>query len=196
VVIATQGTVESDVEKLLVPTLEALKNTDTLVIVTTGCSHTEELRKRYPYENIIIEDFIAFSDIMPYADAYITNGGYGGVMLGIEYQLPLVVAGVHEGKNEINARIGYFKLGINLKTEKPTPQQIRKAVDTVLHDKQYRENVKRLQKEFTQYDPAALCASYLKEVLEKVPAPVKTIRAEKRQSILSQVKSPNGNGRL
>jgi MGT family glycosyltransferase len=185
VVIATQGTVESDVEKLLVPTLEALKNTDTLVIVTTGGSQTEELRKRYPHENIIIEDFIAFSDIMPYADAYITNGGYGGVMLGIEYQLPLVVAGVHEGKNEINARIGYFKLGINLKTEKPTPQQIRKAVHTVLHDKQYRENVKRLQKEFTQYDPAALCASYLKEVLEKVPAPVKTIRADKRESVMS-----------
>jgi UDP:flavonoid glycosyltransferase YjiC (YdhE family) len=92
---------------------------------------------------------------------------------------------VHEGKNEINARIGYFKLGINLKTEKPTPQQIRKAVHTVLHDKQYRENVKRLQKEFTQYDPAALCASYLKEVLEKVPAPVKAIRADKRESVMS-----------
>ena len=29
--------------------------------------------------------------------------GYGGVMLGIENQLPLVVAGLHEGKNEINA---------------------------------------------------------------------------------------------
>lgn len=185
IVIATQGTVEKDVEKLLVPSLEALKNSDTLVIVTTGGSQTEELRKRFPYNNIIIEDFIAFSDIMPYADAYITNGGYGGVMLGIEYQLPLVVAGVHEGKNEVNARIGYFKLGVNLKTEKPKPQQILKAVKTVLNDKQYRENVKRLQKEFTQYDPAALCATYLKELLDKAPAPLKALNTAKKQEALS-----------
>lgn len=185
IVIATQGTVEKDVEKLLVPSLEALKNSDTLLIVTTGGSQTEELRKRFPYNNIIIEDFIAFSDIMPYADAYITNGGYGGVMLGIEYQLPLVVAGVHEGKNEINARIGYFKLGVNLKTEKPKPQQILKAVKTVLNDKQYRDNVKRLQKEFTQYDPAALCATHLKELLDKAPAPLKTLNTGRKQAALS-----------
>jgi hypothetical protein len=37
--------------------------------------------------------------------------------------------GVHEGKNEIAARIGYFKLGINLKTGTPTATQIRKSVE-------------------------------------------------------------------
>ncbi len=60
---------------------------------------------------------------MPYPDVYITNEGYGGVMLAIENKLPMVLAGVHEGKNEINARIGYFKLGINLRTETPTPEK-------------------------------------------------------------------------
>lgn len=181
IVIATQGTVEKDVEKLLVPTLEAFKESDVLLIVTTGGSMTAELRKRYPRENIIIEDFIAFSDIMPYADVYITNGGYGGVMLGIEYQLPLVVAGVHEGKNEINARIGYFKLGINLNTEKPKAEKIRQAVVTLLKDKQYKENVTVLQKEFMQYDPANLCAGYLKEVLEKRAAPVRKVHSKKTE---------------
>ncbi|MER3470210.1 MAG: hypothetical protein C4330_02475 [Chitinophagaceae bacterium] len=63
---------------------------------------------------------------MPYAQTYITNGGYGGVMLGIQNELPLVVAGIHEGKNEINARIDFFKLGINLQTETPTPVQMKK----------------------------------------------------------------------
>lgn len=36
VVLATQGTVEKDSTKLLVPTLEALQNTDTLLVVATG----------------------------------------------------------------------------------------------------------------------------------------------------------------
>ena len=165
VVVVTQGTVEQDIEKLLVPTLEAFKNSRTLVVATTGGSGTEELRRRFPASNLIIEDFIPFADIMPYADAYITDGGDGGVMLGIENRLPLVVAGVHEGKNEINARIGYFNLGINLKTEKPTPSQIKKAVDEVISNPVYTENVTALALEFAGYNPQELTAYYVKDVL-------------------------------
>ncbi len=161
VITVTQGTVEKDVEKLLVPTLEAFKNTDILVVCTTGGSKTKELKERFPYSNIIIEDFIPFDSIMPYTKVYVTNGGYGGVMLGIENKLPMVVAGVHEGKNEICARVGYFKLGINLKTEKPSATQIKKAVEKVLAGGLYRKNVQRLSQEFRQYHPGELGASHI-----------------------------------
>jgi len=166
VVLATQGTVERDVEKLLVPVLEAFKGTDTLVVMTTGGSGTEELRKRFPQGNLIIEDFIPFADVMPYSDVYITNGGYGGVMLGIENEVPLVVAGIHEGKNEINARIGYFGLGVNLKTEKPTSEQIRGAVQKIEASSSYKRNVVKLSKEFRQYNPGDLTARYVAQVLQ------------------------------
>lgn len=167
IVVVTQGTVEKNVEKIIVPTLEAFKDSDTLVIATTGGSSTRELKERYPQANLIIEDFIPFADVMPYADVYVTNGGYGGVMLGIENQLPLVVAGVHEGKNEINARIGYFGLGINLKTEWPTPAKMKAAVDEAMTNRKYKENVVKMAKEFSAYDPNKLCAQYLTEVLQK-----------------------------
>jgi UDP:flavonoid glycosyltransferase YjiC (YdhE family) len=159
--------IEKNIEKILVPTLEAFKDTDVLVIATTGGSGTEDLKKRFPQSNLIIEDFIPFADIMPYADVYITNGGYGGVMLGIENQLPLVVAGVHEGKNEINARIGYFELGINLKTEWPKPAQMKKAIEEVIDNKKYKENVMKLAKEFSNYNPNELTTYYITEVLQK-----------------------------
>ena len=167
IVLVTQGTVEKDAEKLLVPALEAFKNTSTLVICTTGGSQTEELRKRFPQRNLVIEDFIPFDNVMPYANVYITNGGYGGVMLGIENELPMVVAGVHEGKNEICARVGYFKLGINLATEKPTPVQIKNAVEKILANTMYRSNVEKLSKEFNRYNPGELCARYIATVLNK-----------------------------
>jgi MGT family glycosyltransferase len=166
IVILTQGTVEKDVTKLLVPTLEAFKNTDTLVICTTGGSQTSELKTAYPHKNLIIEDFIPFNEVMSYAHAYITNGGYGGVMLGIENELPLVVAGVHEGKNEICARIGYFNLGINLKTEKPNPAQIRQAVEKVISNPLYKKNAEQLSLEFARYKPNELAARYVAELLE------------------------------
>lgn len=172
VLLVTQGTVEKNPEKLLVPVLEAYKNTDTLVVCTTGGSDTAALRKKYPYDNIIIEDFIPFGEIMPYSDVYITNGGYGGVMLGIEHRLPMVVAGVHEGKNEIAARVGYFKCGINLKTETPAPGQVKAAVDLLLHDPAYRKQINRMAAEFSQYDPYHLSGKYVAELLgpESTPA--------------------------
>lgn len=178
VFLVTQGTVEKNIEKLLVPTLEAFKGSPNLVVCTTGGSKTRELKARFPDRNFIIEDFIPFGDVMPYADVYITNGGYGGVMLGIENNLPLVVAGVHEGKNEINARVGYFKLGINLKTETPTSEQIQKAVKEVVSNKTYKQNIERLAQEFAQYDPNELCAGYVVSLLP-AEANRKTMTMEK-----------------
>jgi MGT family glycosyltransferase len=171
VILVTQGTVEKDVEKLIIPTLEAFKNSDCLVIVTTGGSGTEELRKKYSSPNIIIEDFIPFDDIMPYADVYVTNGGYGGVLLSIQNQLPMVVAGVHEGKNEINARVGYFELGINLKTEKPSVLQLRKSVEEILSNDTYSKNIKRLSEEFRKYNPNDICVRQVTRLVRPLTIP-------------------------
>lgn len=165
IVLVTQGTVEKDINKILIPTLEAFKDSDTLIVATTGGSGTALLREKYPQRNLIIEDFIPFADIMPYADAYITNGGYGGVMLSIENGLPMVVAGVHEGKNEINARVGYFKYGINLKTETPKPLQISNAVNEVMSNKLYRYNLEKIAGEFSWFKPNQLFAQYVEQIL-------------------------------
>jgi len=166
-ILVTQGTVETDVDKIIVPTLEAFKGTEVLVIATTGGSRTQELRDRYPYTNILIEDFIPFNDIMPQVDAYVTNGGYGGVLLGIQNKLPMVVAGIHEGKNEINARIGYFKLGIDLKTEKPSSSQIKESTEIILRDRIYKNNVVKLAEEFEDYDPEWLTEKYVDEIMSR-----------------------------
>ena len=165
VVLVTQGTVEKDINKLLVPTLEAFKNSKYLVIATTGGSQTKQLKELYPDENFIIEDFIPFEEVMPYADVYVSNGGYGGVLLAIQHELPMVVAGMHEGKNEICARVGYFNLGINLKTEKPLEEQLRMSVKQIIADSLYVENIKKLAGEFRQYDPNELGEKYVAEVL-------------------------------
>ncbi|MBC7850341.1 MAG: glycosyltransferase [Chitinophagaceae bacterium] len=172
VVLVTQGTVEKNVNKLLVPTIEAFKGSKILVVVTTGGSKTAELRAKYPYDNIIIEDFIPFTDVMPYADAYVTNGGYGGVMLGISNNLPLVVAGIHEGKNEINARVGFFNLGINLKTENPIPLQIRNAVIEVITNGLYKRNIALLREELSTYDALAICQRFVEEILPRTASTV------------------------
>ncbi|MES2880500.1 MAG: nucleotide disphospho-sugar-binding domain-containing protein, partial [Bacteroidota bacterium] len=183
VILVTQGTVENDVTKLLVPTLEAFKNSEYLVIATTGGGQTNELRKQYPQANIIIEDFIAFEDVMPFANVYVTNGGYGGVLLSIKNGLPMVAAGVHEGKNEIAARIGYFKLGLNLKTEKPTAEQIKMAVKEVLEKPDYNNAVKSLATEFDLFNPTQLVTQHIASLLK----PAREVRRVKQRAFESEI---------
>ena len=161
IILISQGTFEPDHSKLIIPSLEALKNQNYLLIVATGHHHTEELRSKYKQANIIIEDFIDFDFIMPRTDIYITNGGYGGTLLAIDHALPMVAAGINEGKNEICARIGYFKLGINLNTEKPAADKIKKAVNEILYNPVYKQNSEKLRDEFRTYDSNKLSAELI-----------------------------------
>jgi UDP:flavonoid glycosyltransferase YjiC (YdhE family) len=147
--------------------LEAFIDTDVLVVATTGGSGTKELREKYSSDNVIIEDYIPFSQVMPYASVYVTNGGYGGTLISIKNKLPMVAAGVHEGKNEVSRRIGYFNLGIDLQTETPTPLEIRKAVEQVISSKFYKENISRLSVEFATYESNKLCAEYIAKLLKE-----------------------------
>lgn len=166
VMLLTQGTVEKDINKLIIPTLEAFKGTDVLVVTTTASNQTAALRAKYPYDNIIVEDYIPFDEIMPYASVYVTNGGYGGTLLSIKYKLPMVAAGVHEGKNEVCARIGHFKLGINLATDTPTSEQVKEAVDKVFADNSYRENITRLAEEINTYNAIETSVGYVAELIQ------------------------------
>ncbi len=73
----------------------------------------------------------------------------------------MVVAGVHEGKSEICARVGYYNLGVNLCTETPTSEQVREAVESVISNDSYAQNVERVSEEINSYDAhALLCAAH------------------------------------
>ena len=165
IILISQGTFEPDHSKLIIPALEGLKDDDYLLIVATGYHHTEALQNKYKQDNIIIEDFIDFDLIMPQTDIYITNGGYGGTLLAIDHALPMVAAGINEGKNEICARIGYFKLGINLKTEKPTAETIKNAVNEIFSNPLYKQNAEKLRNEFRSYDGNKLSAEWILNII-------------------------------
>ena len=167
-VLVTQGTVDNkDPSKLVVPTIEALKETDTLIIVSTGNSGTAELRSRYAADNVVIEDFIDFDAALKHADAYVTNGGFGGVMLSLANGVPVVCAGIKEGKNDVNAHVDYHRVGINLHTEKPEPDRIRRAVDRVCAEPQWKARAQAFQAEIHQLDPPEVVERL---ILNLVPA--------------------------
>lgn len=162
VILISQGTIDNkDQNKLIIPALEALKDKNYLLLVATGNINTDELRKKYNLPNIIIEDFIDFDFILDYTDLYITNGGYGGVMLSLSKGVPILTAGITEGKNDINARIRYYKVGIDLKTEKPASDKIKIKTEEILRDKTYKNNASRLQSLLGNYNTMQIIEDYV-----------------------------------
>jgi MGT family glycosyltransferase len=156
VVAVSQGTVDnSDPSKLIVSTLEALKDRPYVVVATTGGAGTEQLRKRFAAPNVVIEDFINYDDLFPHVNVFVTNGGFGSVLAAMRHGVPVVTAGKREGKNDINARVGWNRLGVDLRSERPRPARIRTAVRRVINDPAYAANVTKLRAELASYDPMA-----------------------------------------
>jgi UDP:flavonoid glycosyltransferase YjiC (YdhE family) len=86
---------------------------------------------------------------------FVTNGGFGGLLAAMRHGVPVVGAGKTEGKNDIDARIGYNRLGVDLGSERPWPARIRAAVRHVLADPRFAANVAALRAELESYDPMA-----------------------------------------
>jgi len=164
VVAVSQGTVDNtDPAKLIIPTIEALKDSEHVVVATTAGAQTQALRARFAQPNVVIADFINYDDLFPHVDAFITSGGFGSNVAAFLHGVPVVGAGKREGKNDINARIGYNKLGIDLRTECPTPAAIRKAVHRLLDDPAYAGRIAVLRAELESYDPVATIENALLE---------------------------------
>jgi UDP:flavonoid glycosyltransferase YjiC (YdhE family) len=96
----------------------------------------------------------------------VTNGGYGGTQLALAHGIPLVVAGETEDKIEVAARVEWAGVGINLRKQRPSPEEVREAVKEVLVNPVYRENARCIQSDFAKYD-APTRAVELLEALAK-----------------------------
>lgn len=165
VVLVSQGTVKIDPDLLIHPTIEALVDEEVLLVVTTGGTPSEDILARHRADNVRVERFIPYADLLPKVDAVVTNGGYGSTQQALVHGLPVVVAGVTEGKNETAARVGWSRTGINLKTETPTADQVREAVRTVLDDPSYRARARELQRSYAAEDAGGRAADLIEGLL-------------------------------
>jgi len=82
----------------------------------------------------------------------VTNGGYGSVNQAMSFGIPLVTAGTTEDKADVNARVAWSGVGIDLATNEPAPEALRQAVRDVLDKQDYRSRAKRMADEFGAID--------------------------------------------
>lgn len=156
VVHVTQGTMDNvDLGKLLVPALHALRDEDVLVVAATGGrpqSQLIELLGAPLPPNARVAEFLPYEQLLPRTDLMITNGGYGGVQQALRHGVPLVVAGATEDKPEVAARVEWSGVGVNLRTGRPSPRRVRRAVRAVLRERRYQAQASKLQRCISRLD--------------------------------------------
>lgn len=162
VILVNQGTLAKNLDDLIVPTIKGLKNEQMLVVSVP----VEEGQLGELPANVRAEPFIPFDHLLPHVNVMVTNGGYGGTQLALAHGIPLVVAGETEDKIEVAARVEWTGAGINLRKQRPSPDEVRDAVKEVLVNPVYRENAKRIQSDFAKYDAPTRAAELL-EALAK-----------------------------
>ena len=153
VVLVTQGTVSNfDFGRLVAPTLAALANdSDVLVVVTTGGRSLDAIPGPVP-GNVRLATYLPFEWLLPKVDVLVTNGGYGSVNQALSFAVPLVTAGLTEDKADVNARVAWSGVGIDLATNSPAPPVLRNAVRAVLENPTYRSRATSMAEEYRAID--------------------------------------------
>jgi UDP:flavonoid glycosyltransferase YjiC (YdhE family) len=153
VVLVTQGTLANHNFGLLIaPTLQALASEpDVLVVATAGGRPIDAIPRPIP-SNARLAQYLPFEWVLPKADVFLTNGGYGSVNQAMSFGIPLVTAGITEDKADVNVRVAWSGVGIDLATNEPTPKALRDAVRTVLDTPAYRLRASMMAEEFGAMD--------------------------------------------
>ena len=148
VVHVTQGTLNVDPDELLRPAVAgladgaaaaALGRPAAVVLVTCGAPPLGPLPP-----DAFETDFLPYGRVLGEVDVVVGNGGYGSVLAALAAGVPLVLAGDAYDKPEIARRVAWAGAGIDLRTGRPTPAQVRDAVGTVLADPAYRRRAREL----------------------------------------------------
>jgi UDP:flavonoid glycosyltransferase YjiC (YdhE family) len=130
VVVITQGTVSTDPAQLLRPALDGLAGLDVMVVALTGGADPATLGPLPA--NARAAAWVPYGPLLRRAAMVVTNGGFGGAQLAIAAGLPLVVAGRSEDKAEVAARVAWSGVGLDLRTQRPTPGMVAAAARQVL----------------------------------------------------------------
>lgn len=164
-VVVTQGTVTNDPHELIIPTLEALKDFD--VIVVALLVRSERIENYEPPPNARFAQYIPYVELFKHADLVISSGGYGSIQQAFEAGVPMVLAGTTEDKPEGNARAAWTGAAINLATGTPKVSQVRQAVDTVLHNRNFKMKALKLQAKYRATDSIRDIAATVDELASR-----------------------------
>ncbi|MGI9148559.1 MAG: glycosyltransferase [Chloroflexota bacterium] len=143
---ATFGTERVFREPPLAEVVVGLRDLAVNLIVTIGRHGDPSLFGAQP-ANVYIERYIPQSLLLPHCAAVVTHGGWNTMIQSLSFGLPTVVIPMGNGQEDQADRLEAVGAGLRISNASWTPQAIRDAMNSVMQDREYREQAQRLRRE-------------------------------------------------
>ncbi|KAF6806549.1 hypothetical protein CSOJ01_08769 [Colletotrichum sojae] len=160
----TQGTVATNYNDLIIPTIKGLAHRDDVIVIAIlgvkGASLPEDIE--IP-ANTKVVDYFSYDALLPHTDVWVMNAGYGGFLHGIVNGVPMVLGGDTEDKPEVAMRAQWAGVAHNLKTGSPAAEQVAEGVEDVLSNEKYKKRVMEIKKENEEIKPLDVVEKYIWE---------------------------------
>jgi hypothetical protein len=165
VVVATLGTNYNRTPGVFETIIEALASEPLDLIVTIG--HNRDPREfGTPPANVRIEQYVPLSQLLPHADVTICHAGFNTIFTAVAAGTPLVLIPIDSDQPAGALRCRDLGLGPMLNRRQLTPEAVRDAVRSVLHESRYRDAVMAFRSELEALPDTKETASLLERCTE------------------------------
>jgi MGT family glycosyltransferase len=165
IVYVSQGASYNRNPVILKLAFEALASEPVQVVATTVRSFDPAEFAPLP-ANVILEQFVPFSQLVDRLSLVITHGGAGAVHAALSAGVPTIVLPFTVDQPEVAARCAWTGAGIRLDPWTCTPAELRAAVRAILSDPGYRTNARRIMESGARLEGLALAGRLLERLAE------------------------------
>jgi MGT family glycosyltransferase len=161
------GTVLQGFESFFQTCVEAFRDFEGKVIFSVGMA--TDLAKLQPLpENLIVRRYLPQLEVLKHTDVFITHGGMNSTSEALYYEVPLVVIPQTSDQPMIANRLEELQAGFRIDPREISIEKLQEAVQQVLSNPAYRENVKKLSKSFKKAGGAQEALTAIDKYLKKV----------------------------
>jgi UDP:flavonoid glycosyltransferase YjiC (YdhE family) len=114
--------------------------------------------------NTRLVHYVPYHQLLPHVAVMVSNGGYHGVFIALQNGVPLVVTRAQSDKPEICAQVAWSGAGMRLRSARPSPSAIRRAVLRVLREPEFKRRAVQLASGFAKRSAGASSALLLEEL--------------------------------
>ena len=158
------GTVIHDRKRFCKNCAAALADMDADAVLSVGTADNLKALGSLP-SNIRAEERVDQLAVLQQADVFLTHCGMNSASEAIWYGVPMVLDPQQSEEAAVAARIEELGMGLRLRAE--TPDDIRRALETVLTNPVYKERTERIARSFREAGGAKTAAEYILSCCER-----------------------------
>ncbi|MEK5132983.1 macrolide family glycosyltransferase [Bacillus sp. FSL W8-0645] len=149
VIYVSMGTLFLGGEPFFKTCMEAFRDFKGKVVFSIG--DNTKISKLEPFpENFIVRHYVPQLDVLQHTDVFITHGGMNSTSEAVYYEVPLIVIPQANDQPMIAKRLEELQAGYTIHPNEVSVPRLKEAVDLILSNPSYRENVRKLSVSFKE----------------------------------------------